>query len=415
MDHISTIKLACGMPLVVERIPGVRSVGLTWLLPSGSARDPADKVGFSALAAEMLVRGTERLDSRQQADAFDGLGVSRGTGVETFTLSISATLLGSRVRDALPLIVDMVRQPRMDEEGFGPTKELCLAAIESLQDDPQERVMHTLRRLHAPEPINRSSLGTEEGIEAVSHAEMRKLWMERARPMGSVLALAGDVDAKAIEEQLNRLLEGWGGATGEVTWGKPTTRGYHHEKDETNQVHIALAYDAPPETDEACWRERVATAVLSGGMSGRLFTEVREKRSLCYSVYASYGADAKFGRTVAYSGTTPERAQETLNVLLGELRRVRTPSGAITPQEFQRAIVGLKSKLVMSGESTGARASALARDWMKLGRPRSLAELAAKYDGVTLAGVNEHLARTPELGEITVTTIGPEPLLVSEA
>lgn len=412
MDHISTIKLACGMPLVVERIPGVRSAGLTWLLPAGSSRDPADRVGFSALAAEMLVRGSERLDSRQQADAFDGLGVSRGTGVETFTMSVSASLLGSRLKDALPLIVDMVRRPRMDEDGFGPTKELCLAAIESLQDDPQERVMHTLRLLHAPEPINRSSLGTAEGIEAVSHAEMRALWDERARPSGSVLALAGDVDAKAVADQLNGLLEGWSGSSREVVWGKATTRGYHHEKDETNQVHIALAYDSPPETDEACWKERVAGAVLSGGMSGRLFTEVREKRSLCYSVYASYGADAKFGRTVAYSGTTPERAQETLNVLLGELRRIRTIAGAITREEFARAIVGLKSKLVMSGESSAARASALARDWMKLGRPRSLSELASKYDSVTLDGVNEHLATHRELGEITVTTIGPEPLVV---
>jgi len=414
MDQISTIKLGCGMPLVVEKIPGVRSVGLTWLLPAGSARDPGDKVGYSALAAEMLVRGSESLDSRQQADAFDRLGVSRGTGVETFTMSISATLLGSRVADALPLIVDMVRRPRMDEAGFEPSKELCLAAIESLKDDPQERVMHTLRRLHAPEPINRSSLGTEEGILEVTHGDMRRLWIERALPVGSVLALAGDVDAAKVADQLNVLLAGWSGSAGEVTWGKPTTRGYHHEKDETNQVHIALAYDAPPETDEACWLERVATAVLSGGMSGRLFTEVREKRSLCYSVYASYGADAKFGRTVAYSGTTPERAQETLNVLLGELRRVRSSAGAITREEFTRAIVGLKSKLVMSGESTGARAAALARDWMKLGRPRSLAELAAKYDGVTLEKVNEHLGRTRELGEITVTTIGPEELVVRE-
>jgi len=411
MESITTRVLSCGMALVVEKIPGVRSVGLTWLLPAGSARDPEQRVGLSAVLAEMLMRGTTTMESRQQADAFDRLGISRGTGVETFNMSVSASMLGSRLPEALPLIVDMVRRPRLDLAAFEPARELCEQAIESLADDPQERVMHELRKFHAPGPINRSSLGTIEGIRAVRHDELRHRWDERALPGGSVLALAGDVDASRVADQLDTLLDGWRGAADEVRWGEPTTRGYHHQPDATNQVHIAVAYDGPPETAEDCWLERVATAVLSGGMSGRLFTEVREKRSLCYSVYASYGAEAKFGRTVAYSGTTPERAQETLKVLMGELERIHTPDGRVTDDEFKRAIIGLKSKLVMSGESSGARAAALARDWIRLGRARGLGELAAKYDAVSLAALNTYLTRR-SLGSVTIVTIGPEPLTV---
>ena len=155
--------------------------------------------------------------------------------------------------------------------------------------------------------------------------------------------------------------------------------------------------------------ERVTTSALSGGMSGRLFTEVREKRGLCYSVHASYAADRDYGRSIAYSGTTPERAGETLKVLRGELERIATSAGQVTEDEFARAIVGMKSRLVMSGESTGARASALARDIWKLGRPRSLDELAETVDAITLDQVNDYLAQR-SMGEMTVCTLGPESL-----
>ena len=227
--------------------------------------------------------------------------------------------------------------------------------------------------------------------------------------MGSILGVAGDVDGAAVAKRMNDLLKGWSGSTPAVTWGNKAARGYAHEEDPANQVHIAWACDAPEEGSPDSWLERTAVAVLSGGMSGRLFTEVREKRGLCYSVQASYGADAKFGRTTAYSGTTPERAQETLEVLTAELKKMFSAGAAVTEGEFQRAIVGMKSRLVMSGESSNARASALARDYHKVGRGRSLEELAAQVDGVTLKKVSEYLARR-SLGTTTTVTVGPRAL-----
>ncbi len=409
MSTITTITLDCGTPLIVETMGGVRSAGLTWLVPVGSARDPEDKQGLSAVAAEMVLRGAGGLSSREHADACDRLGASRGVGNEGQFVSVSATMLGSRALDVLPLIVDIVRRPLLKADDFEPSRDLCLQAIEAQKDDPQERVMQLVRRHHNPSPINRSHLGTAEGLERLTHADVVGAWARLACPVGSIISLAGDIEPAPVARRLNELFRGWSGATAPVTWGAAPARGVFHEEDKTNQVHIAACYDAPPETDEACWLERVATAVLSGGMSGRLFSEVREKRGLCYSVYASYGAEAKYGRTVAYSGTTPERAQETLDVLLGELRRILTAEGKVEAGEFQRALIGLKSKLVMSGESSGARASALARDFHRLGRARALEELAAKYDGVTLEALNRYLSQR-KLGTMTIATIGPAPL-----
>jgi predicted Zn-dependent peptidase len=126
-------------------------------------------------------------------------------------------------------------------------------------------------------------------------------------------------------------------------------------------------------------------------------------------VSASYTGNRDFGRALAYVGTTPERAQESLDVLLAELRRINTPEGKVTREEFDRAVTGFKSSLVFSGESTAARASALARDQFRLGRPRSLEELAAAIDAVTLEQVNDYLS-TRSLGTLTVQTLGPAPL-----
>jgi predicted Zn-dependent peptidase len=228
-------------------------------------------------------------------------------------------------------------------------------------------------------------------------------------PGGSILAVAGAVEHAAVVDRAAALTEGWAGRALDIRVGDDPARGYLHEPDQTDQTHIAVAMDAPVEGSDESWLERVATAVLSGGMSGRLFTELRERRSLCYSVHAAYGAEADYGRRVAYVGTTPERAQESLDTLLGELRRIGTGPGAVTAEEHRRAVVGLKSRLVFSGESSGARASALAHDVRKLGHARSLEEMAERISGVTLAALNDYLS-SRTLGRITVASIGPAAL-----
>jgi predicted Zn-dependent peptidase len=213
-----------------------------------------------------------------------------------------------------------------------------------------------------------------------------------------------------MASQLDRLLGGWQGSTPEPVLGGPPVRGYGHEPDETNQVQIIVLHEAPPEPHPDSLAEKLVISVLSGGMSGRLFSEVREKRGLCYSVGAGYRGDRDFGSVSCYVGTTPERAQESLDVLLSELHRVHSPQGHVQPEEFKRAVTGMKSRLIFSGESTGARSAALAGDIHRLGRARSLEEMAGQIDALTLDQVNDYLARR-SLGRMTIQTLGPKPLI----
>jgi predicted Zn-dependent peptidase len=413
MGTIATRILDCGMPLVVETMSGVRSVALSWLLPMGSASDPGNREGLSTLASEMILRGAGSRTSKQHADDTDRLGATRHADIGTFTMHIASTMLADRVRDVLPLIADVVRRPHLDDGALAASKDLALQALESLKDDPQERAMLLARLRHNPEPINRSGYGTREGLVATTREDVVSRWRELARPKRSVLALAGAVSMEDVRGQFNDMLAGWEGDAPEPVLGPIPARGYAHEHDETRQVQVIVAYDAPPEVSPDSVLERLAIGVLSGGMAGRLFTEVREKRGLCYSVSAGYRGDKAYGVVNAYVGTTPERAQESLDVLLAELRRILTREGRVTEDEFERAKIGMKSGLVFSGESTGARAAALAADQRRLGRARSLEEVAAEVERVTLDQLNAYL-ETRRMGKMTIQTLGPQELRVAE-
>jgi predicted Zn-dependent peptidase len=149
--------------------------------------------------------------------------------------------------------------------------------------------------------------------------------------------------------------------------------------------------------------------VLSGGMSSRLFTEVREKRGLCYTVYATHHTLRDRASVLCYAGTSSDRAQETLDVMLAELIRL---AEGVEPEELNRLKARIKSALIMQQESSSARSSSIARDWFHLGRVRTLAEVGALVDGLTCQSINAYLAQHPP-GDFTIVTLGPAPLEVS--
>jgi len=406
MSDIVTIQLDCGMPLIAQPIPNVASVALSWLIPAGSAMDPAHRDGQAAALAEIIFRGTGTMTSREHSDALDRLGVQRSSHNQTHHLQIEATLLGSHLTDALPLIAAMVTDPLIADDAVEPVRSLCLQSLEALNDDPQHRAMLRLRERHRPPPFNRHGYGDPSVLETITGEELREAWAQRSCPGGAILAAAGAVDLPELARQLNASLGGFAGHVDEPAQLADAARGYLHLPQDTAQVHIALAYDAPPEAAADSMLERLAVAVLSGSTSGRLFTEVRQKRSLCYSVAASYQAGRDTGLVALYAGTTPQRASDTLRVCAAEIERL---CDGVDADEFQRAVTGLKSRLIMQGESTPARALALARDYFRLGRSRTLDELAQSIEAITLDELNRYLARR-QFGPFTVVSIGPDPL-----
>ena len=411
MAEIHREQLPNGLWLLAEPVEGAQSLSMTLTVPAGLASEPTDQLGVASMLAEMMCRGAGGRSARAHSDALDQLGVERSTNVDSHHLRLSATMIGAKRDAALPLLMDMVRAPNLDAEALEPSRALCLQSIDALEDEPQQRAIIELKRLHFPEPYNRSPLGQRDHLETLSLENVRDFWRAGCVPTGTILAFAGRFDWDALRQQVHDLLGDWQGDHREPATTAARKRGYSPITAETSQVHIGMAYDALPESDERSLLQRAGVAVLSGGMSGRLFTEVREKRGLCYAVHASYSSQRDRGLVLSYAGTTTPRAQETLEVMRHELSRL---SEGVTQSEFERAIVGMKSRLVMQGESTGARASAIARDQHVLGYPRTLDDMAEKVDAITLDRLNEFLAANPP-GEMTTVTIGPQALTLPDA
>lgn len=408
MNEIYQHQYENGLWLVAEPISHAQSLAMTFQLPSGVVFEPEGQQGVAALLAEIICRGAGDLDAKAHSDALDQLGVQRGSEVETRHLRLSATMLGSKLGDALGLLADMVRRPMLAEQSLGPTRDLALQSLDALEDEPQQKVFLALKARHFPQPIGRSSLGTRADIESLSLEQVRQYWQDSFVPGGAVLGFAGKFNWSQLKDQVGQLLGDWQGCRDDVAETQAPPRGYYHDMAKTSQVHIGLMYDTLSERDERSVMCRAAAAVLSGGMSGRLFTEVREKRGLCYAVYAAYAGQRERGAVISYAGTTTPRAQETLDVLVGEHRRL---GDGIEDDEFERAIVGMKSRLVMQGESTSARARAIAADQYIYGKPRSLEEVAAKVDTVTVDKLRSFVAEQRP-GNMTIVTVGPDALKI---
>jgi predicted Zn-dependent peptidase len=397
-----------GMTLLAERMDHVRSASLFLLVPSGYAYDPPDRLGTATVLAEMLVRGAGDRDSKQLSLALDNLGTDRGESVGPFNVVLSAGTLARNLPAVLDLYADVARRPHLPDEELEPARELALQDLLGLEDSPQEKVILELKARYYPSPLNRNRYGTEAGLTALTPALVKDHYRKRFRANGAILSVAGAIDWPALKGQVERLFGDWpGGADPEPPADGHVPRSEHLPKD-TQQTQVALAFPSAAFTDPDYYAARGAVGVLSGGMSARLFTEVREKRGLCYSVYATHDTVRDRGAVIGYAGTRADRAQQTLDVMVAEFRRL---SEGITDDEVDRVKAALKTSLVMQQESTGARASSMASDWFYLRRVRTVEEVQAAVDGLTPTQILGYLERYP-VKDLTVVTLGPEPLQV---
>ncbi len=405
-QDIQTHRYSNGLVLVAEPMPSLESAAFSALVPAGGVYDSRDREGLSSLTCEMALRGAGPRDSRKFIEDLENLGVQRGESVSTMHTSFGGATLAKNLPAALALYADVLRSAHLPPDQLDAGRLVAIQELRAIEDEPGHKVMLELRRHHYPDPLGRPTEGTLPALEAITIEEIRRQYEGFYRPNGTILGVAGRIDWKALVDLVGGLLGDWQPAErGDV---KPQARGpkIDHVPHEGNQTHIGIAYDSVPYRNPDYFQASGAVGVLSGGMSSRLFTEVREKRGLCYTVYASYHTLRDQASVLCYAGTTAERAQETLDVTLGELKRL---AKGVEPNELTRLKARVKSSLVMQQESSSARSSAIARDWYHLGRVRTLDEIGRLVDALTCESINSYLAENPPKN-FTVVTLGPKPL-----
>ena len=397
---------ANGLVLVAEPIDSLQSAAFTFLLPAGCVYDPPDREGLSSFTCEMALRGAGPRDSRQFILDLDGLGVERGESVAGAHTTYSGAMLADNLPKALAIYADVLRRPHLPEDQLEAGRLAMLQELRAVEDEPAQKVMMELRLRHYGEPWGRSAQGEQKALETTTIDDVRGYFRRRYRPNGTILGVAGRIDFERLKELVGELLGDWSPGDDGALDERPSGTQYRHVRYDSHQTQIGIAYASVPYRHPNYFQAFGAVGVLSGGMSARLFTEVRERRGLCYSVYATMHTLLDRGAVFCYAGTGAERAQETLDVTLGELTRL---ARGIEEPELDRLKARIKSALVMQQESSSARSSSLARDWYHLGRARTLSEVGRLIDDLSGRSINAYLAEHPP-ADFTVVTLGSQAL-----
>jgi predicted Zn-dependent peptidase len=397
-----------GLTLLAEQMDHVRSATFFILVPAGFTHEPSAKLGTASALAELLTRGAGSRDSRELSLALDNLGTDRSESTGPFNLIFSAGTLARNLASVLEIYADIIRRPHLPEDELASAVELMQQDLLGLEDSPQDKVLLELKSRYYPEPLNRNRYGTASGLENLTPESIREFYRNRCRPDGAIISVAGSFNWPELKAQVERLFGDWSGTLPPRAKAGELRPSVYHIQKETKQTQISLAFKSAPIQSEETYAARGAVGVLSAGMSARLFTEVREKRGLCYSVYASYDSIQDLAAIVGYAGTSADRAQQTLDVMLAEFKRL---SEGIADDEVQRVQASLKTSLVMQQESTSARASSMASDWFYLTRVRSLEEIQSEIDKLSPAKILAYLEKYP-VKDVAVVTLGPQPLQV---
>lgn len=400
-----------GIVLLGESLPGLESVAVAFHTPAGAVHDGGGRCGLATLSGEMMLRGAGRRTSRQIVEDLEGAGVQWAQAVSMSHASFSGAMVSRQLSDALPIYADIIRRPLLTEDELENARQMVLQNLAGTEDDPAHRAILALREIHYPSPWGMPSEGLSADVDRLTVEDVRSFVAAHVRPRGAIIAIAGRIDWDDFVSRIERLFGDWNIESAETvpTGGRgPMVRHVPHD---SQQTHIALAWSAPPYHSDDSYEATASLAVLGGGSSSRLFAEVRERRGLCYSVSAGYQTHRDFAMAMCYSGTTAARAQETLDVMLAEIRRL---PGSIQEAELERVKARAKSGLVMQQESSAARAGAIARQWYHLGTVRTLAEELARYDRLSVQSIEAWLAQHP-IRDLSVVSLGREPLEVRDA
>ncbi|MCH5374291.1 MAG: insulinase family protein [Planctomycetes bacterium] len=404
-----------GLVLLAEPMQWLESAAFSLLVPAGCNYDPLDQFGLANLTCEMVQRGCGSRDSRQFVNDLELLGADTSASVSNAHTSFGGAMPADRLLGALAIYSDVVRRPHLPEDQLEDARLVCIQEIRSLEDDLPQKVFQQLRQLKYGDPYGRNSSGEILAVQRVTPDDVRRFFDTNYRPDKAILSVAGKIDWPRLRDGVGELFADWQPRDAAMIEETPSTEVNRHIIVESSQTHIGIAYSSVPYSHPDYFQARGAVGVLSDGMSSRLFTEVRENRGLAYAVYATCHSLRDRGSVLCYAGTSTERAQETLDVLLAELTKL---AAGVQDDELQRLKAKIKSALVMQQESSSSRSSSIAADWYHLGRVYTLDELGRIVDGLSPDSINHYLAEHPPR-DFTIVTLGAKtleiPLGVSSA
>ncbi|MEH2511804.1 putative Zn-dependent peptidase [Nitrobacteraceae bacterium AZCC 1564] len=380
---VDITKLPSGLTVITDTMPHLETAALGVWAGVGGRDEKPDEHGMSHLLEHMAFKGTTTRTSREIVEEIEAVGGDLNAATSTETTAYYARVLKADVPLALDVLSDILANPSFDADELEREKSVIEQEIGAAQDTPDDVVFEHLSELSYPDQaMGRSLLGTPQTLAGFNRDNLQRYLNTHYRGPEMVVAAAGAVDHQRVVAEVERRFASFDGTPSPkpipATFGKGGSRVIHRDLE---QAHLTLALEGLPQSDLSLFSLQVFTNILGGGMSSRLFQEVREKRGLCYSIYTFHAAYSDTGFFGLYTGTDPADAPEMMEVIVDEINNaVET----LTEAEIARAKAQMKAGLLMALESCSARAEQMARHILAYGRPLTVDELVGRIDAVSV-------------------------------
>ena len=400
--------LSNGLVVVTETMNHVRSVSVGVWIRNGSRRESTEQNGLAHFMEHMVFKGTERRSAESIAREMDSVGGMLDAFTSKEQICFNAKVLDDHLPIAFDIISDLCLRPRFDAEDVAKERQVVLEEIKMDLDNPESLLHEIFTRGFWPEhPLGRPILGTPDTVRQFSREALRTRFREWFAPNHLLVTAAGNVPHEKVLELVQKEFGHLTSQDALEQHAPPATGAPLHieRKKDLEQVHLCLGVPSLPIAHERRFGIAVLNNLLGGGMSSRLFQNIREKRGLAYAVFSEVTPYSDAGMFSVYAGTAKETVGEVLDLTLAEFRSLK--ESPVSEEELVRAKNHLKGSLMLSLESTSSRMSNLARQELYFGRFYSLDELLASIEAVTREEVQD-LAREffrPE--QISATVLGP--------
>jgi predicted Zn-dependent peptidase len=398
-------RLSNGLRVAVEPMPGLHSASIGLYITAGGRHERPEQNGIAHFLEHMAFKGTPRRNARQIAEEIENVGgyINAFTGKEM--TAYYARILEPDVENALDLLSDIVFNPVFDQPDIEVERGVILQEIGQVLDTPDDIIFDWLQEIAYPEQsFGRTILGPADRVSGFGRPDLSTFVHEHYGPEQVILSASGAVDPDRLLAAAERLLGHLEPRRNASPLPARFAGGERREDRTLEQVHVAMAFESPPVRSDAVYAAQIYATALGGGMSSRLFQELRERRGLCYTIFAQAAAYSDTGQMTIYAGTGPEQIGELATLTVEELRRA---ADGLTPDEIDRARAQLKAGMLMGLESPSARAERLARMISIWDRVPPIEETLARLDAVTPEDVRAFGQRLATRADPAVVFLGP--------
>ena len=396
-----------GLRVITEAIPHVRSVSLGIWITTGSRREPAELNGISHFIEHMVFNGTTHRSAEEIARSVDSIGGQLDAFTAKEMICFNTKVLDEHLPLAFDVLSDLVLTPLLKEDDIQRERSVVLEEIKSDEDSP-DYLVHEIftQNFWRDHPLGKPILGTKETVRRFTRPPLVEYFRRWYAPNNMIIAAAGHLEHERVVELVAgrfrdaKPVEDSRADSPPTVHSRITTR----NKKELEQVHICLGVPSYPMTHEKRYAAALLNTILGGGMSSRLFQNIREKQGLVYAVYSDLNPYRDTGCLSIYAGTAAETALRVVRSVMDEFHNLK--SSPVPAEELNRAKNHLKGSLMLNLESTSSRMSNLARQEIYFGRFFSLDEIIERIEAVSPEEVMEIARDCFRAETIAVTVLG---------